>query len=134
MRSLIFLNLTNQCGTLSLRLDLLNNMTCREAAQTIVQDMKSSARYLSERAQQFRTDPRYPDKMLILRQEFFDRLANAQWHFLQQMKGNFSIGGNNSADITCRDFYDVYWILMHQLVEYPRPAGLSDGRGHDDDS
>ncbi len=65
-----------------------------------------------------------------LRSTDFDAVARAQSQFhdiLPQAGGS----GSGLADLACVDVLDVYWVLMNQVVDFPRPLGEGEGRGSD---
>lgn len=110
------------------------NVPCFTVAQEIVGPLGNTARALADRA--WSSSATLVDSAAIdaeldfIRTQYFNSLA---WH-QESLRNAFPAGptsGSSMADLTCGDIMDIYWVLMNQLVNYPRAAGAGGGRGED---
>lgn len=110
---------------------------CGDAARYYVTPIANQARALAEHVDALIARVYSPNtgtididaEMNALRVSDFNLMAQVQANFRGLFSGPTT--GSPNADLACRDVLDVYWVLMNQIVNYPRPAGLAGDRGTD---
>jgi len=106
---------------------------CSFVAQNYVFKAGNIARELSTKLKALEgvQQPMLDQKIAQLRVSHLDELAMVQWGLRKRIMDEHTLGGD-LANYECKDFFELYYMLMTRMVTFPRPAGLGGGAGVDD--
>lgn len=106
---------------------------CDFVAQNYALKASGIARELSDQLRMLDGvgQPTRDNTVAVLRTSHLDQLATLQWGLRKRIMDEHTLGGD-LANYECKDFFELYYMLMNRMVAFPRPAGLGGGAGVDD--